>query len=107
MFFCGVKLVQKTEVLSDSFGGYTTVLSAFSKSQQHEYFRSSFTSYWLHRKLPHKYTFAFLVELVENVYLKLVSTFKNLSSIVSNFQTAIYAGDQRYGNEKLSGYSKK
>ena len=32
--------------------------------------------HWLHRKLPHKYTFAFLVELVENVYLKLVSTFK-------------------------------
>ena len=63
--------------------------------------------HWLHRKLPHKYTFAFLVELVENVYLKLVSTFKNLSSIVSNFETAIYAGDQRYGNEKLSGYPKK
>ena len=41
--------------------------------------------HWLHRKLPHKYTFAFLVELVENVYLKLVTTFKNLSSIVSNF----------------------
>ena len=61
----------------------------------------------LHMKLPHKYTSDFLAEPVGNVYLKLVSTFKNLPSIVSNFQTGIYAGDQRYGNEKLSGYPKK
>ena len=41
--------------------------------------------HWLHRKLPHKYTSDFLAEPVGNVYLKLVSTFKNLPSIVSNF----------------------
>ena len=63
--------------------------------------------HWLHMKLPHKYTSDFLAEPVGNVYLKLESTFKNLPSIVSNFQTAIYAGDQRCGNEKLSGYPKK
>ena len=44
--------------------------------------------HWLHRKLPHKYTSDFLAEPVGNVYLKLLSTFKNLPSIVSNFQTA-------------------
>ena len=97
MFFCGVTLVQKTEILSVVLSVSLNNMNTLGAASPH----------WLHRKLPHKYTFAFLVELVENVYLKLVSTFKNLSSIVSNFQTAIYAGDQRYGNEKLSGYSKK
>ena len=41
--------------------------------------------HWLHRKLPHKYTSDFLAEPVGNVYLKLVFTFKNLPSLVSNF----------------------
>ena len=38
--------------------------------------------HWLHVKLPHKYTSDFLAKPVENVYLKLMSTFKNLPSIV-------------------------
>ena len=63
--------------------------------------------HWLHRKLPHKYTSYFLAETVGNVHLTLVFTFKNLPSIVSNFQTGIYVGDQWYRDEKLSGYSKK